>query len=350
MRKKRMKSEESKKSLYLQFIKDFAEKHKALLVSSDIKEKIYHTNSFFKTPEMIKCLDDFYDQFINIEGLTFDLNVHFSGLDKKTVQEVSKNQFIHTYKEDILKDILAYHQNNKIGHSFIFYNHNFLDKIINMRPCPYCDLQFFARLDYVENKIKFVNQYTNEPLAKNECSIKKDNMIGIVTYDVNLQVPSKKLVFMNSPHSFAPFQRKDYFQCGPGSIKGAIKDSRAYEEMNIGFFNVGGTNPNIFQKNNEIIIAAIYDRSSWFNEEELDNSEYENMIKNGYKNVGKIDTGPWCYAVMDHDLFIHKNEGEVIDFDYEIVDIEGTSITITHDLDARTFDTNNILSIIKVHN
>lgn len=310
--------------------------------------------SIYNRKEIIEFYNQFYDKFIDIEGLTVDLNGHYYDIHGKTIQELKneknyllgKERLIYEYRVSLLAEMLDAYihlENNtkpEIIMSLVFIQKNVLKGIMEGEHCPHCNKSIYADLNYEENKIRISDHMLNH-IGKEPCSYVGNK--NDLKYEISLKTPSKKIAIFNSPFSFIKLKREDQYTVSICSIEGQIKDSRMYEQENIGLLPVGNTCPNIFKKGKEIIIGTIY---------EDDDQEYDGMIENGYEHLGDICTDLWWYTIMDYELFkkyIKDKKVKKTDRpEYILVDIGSDEITITHDLDATENETSNIFSVIKI--
>lgn len=314
---------------YIQFTNDYVSKHASLLEYA-IANPVKKAKSYEKgTPEHLvitQFYDEFYEDFINLDGLRFDLKGHYDKYDGRLFKEVIEDDALyHDTKENIIKQysyylkihlIKAYNNKDKNNDDYVIsFMTDHLERIIEDKQCDYCDSSISSYLDYELNKIVLY------PHLK-ECPRVKNGEFNEVT--INLKAPSKKLVFLNNPSDFISIDRPDQYTVGIGSVLGRMKESEAYAEQNVGYFSITNSACNIFKGEHEIIIAPFNDESE----------EYENLTKT-HEYIGNIDTDLWWYTVLDYDLFIDlckKTKTDIDDIEHVVVDIPQTHCSITHNL------------------
>lgn len=310
-------------------------------------------DTIYEKKEIIDLENQFFEKFINIEGLTVDLNGHYYGIHGKTIKEllsegnniINKERIMQHYRHSLLNEMLQAYLDfqNGIGQKYImglnFVYDNALEKFFDGLHCPHCNKNIYANLYYEENKIR-ISDHMLKYIGATPCTYKGDK--STLKYDIKIKTPSKKIVIFNSPYSFIELERKDQYTVSICSTEGKIKESKLYEDENIGFLPVGNSSPVIFKKNNEIVIGSIYEE------------EHDEMLDKGYKELGYVCTDLWWYTVMDFEQFKEytqsenfiENEGE--EPEYILIDIDSDEITITHDLDATENETSNVFSVIKI--
>lgn len=322
---------------YLNFLEDFISNNKVFLdeINKDKKVSYFKDLHLYETPELKKLVNDFYETFINLDGLTFDLNNHVERINGKTFKEVAENPkerffskpaMIEKFKTEVFKDILDIYNNKEHRFHLFYFGENNLMKFIEHYDCEYCNKSVYAQIDYINNKIVMV-----EHLRDNKCPKPEQNQKNI---KVKLQVPSKKIVILNSLKEFIKEERPNKYEVSVNSTLGVIQETQFYENMNIGLLYVSNTSPNIYRGDREIIIS---------------NLNEENRLLKTYTKVGSICTDLWWYTVLDYNLFkkITKNK-DIDDLEYEMIDIDNTECEITHTTKIFTHeDHRGILSSIK---
>lgn len=291
-----------------------------------------NTDELYEIPELKALFDEFYEKFINIEGLKFDVGGHFKNFDGLTFQEVINNPDISNCTEELFRkrhrfgicvdlfDRYGEIKNPALkqkGYKFLFITGR-IEQFMNAMQCKYCSETVYLALDYKTNTIKF-----NNDTIKN-CPSKKSKEIDEI--DIELEVPSKKLVFLNSPFRFLRLEREDQYETTDSSVLGRVKTTEMYAKVNVGFFEVGNTNPRIFKNKEEIVIASIHPSMK----------KYKKMTKH-HDEVGQIDTELWWYTVLDYELFkrLLKNKNlNIKDIKHTVVDINNTVCFVTHKTDT----------------
>jgi len=275
-----------------------------------------------------QLVNTFFENFINRDDIVFDLKGHFADIHGKTLSAVvqqdgfySKKHALHEFEIKILIDVLQAFLDIRDGktepfHSFMFFCNKNIIEFKSGHRCPACNQYVTMNIDY---ELKSVRSYMNVPDCPFIAKIPKN-------IKVKLEVPSKKLVFLNSPRKFLPLEREDRHSLSINSLLGCIKETEMYAAHNVGFFFVGNCSPSILQKDNEILFTS-YD--------EYDPKDLEKFKEYAYK--GYVCTDLWWYTVLDYDLYLKLCSDKNLDvdaIDHTIVDINKTSCTITHNLKA----------------
>lgn len=291
------------------------------------------SEKLFSNPLIRKLMDSFYELFINIPNLTFDLNEHCQGYHGRTLQDVvndkemhwdSKESYISRLDFNVVSTLFDRFSGLDEDYSMLFFK-NTMRNFIESKHCPHCDKSIYADIDYDENKIKISKHMLNH-IGKEPCSISKVDSI----FTVKINTPSKKIIFFNNPSQLINIEREDQYTCSVNSIEGSIKEILAYADQNIGFFSVSNTSPSILKGKSDILISPI-------------------ATKKGYEKLGYISTDLWWYTVMDYELFLSMSKNVKIDFDFTIVETDSLSCEITHNLDNVRKDTNKTFSTIKLN-
>lgn len=336
------------KDKYHLFIDEFINKNKKELLAfpiyedQDILEEPKSTRippyqmkkeskNLFNNPLIKELMNSFYEKFINIPELTFDLNGHCQNYHGRTLKDViddkdmywdSKEKYIERYAFHVVSTLFDKLSGETEDYSMLFIK-NTMRNFIESKHCPHCDKSIYAQIDYAENKIKIPEHMLNH-IGKEPCSISKVSSV----FTVKINTPSKKIIFFNNPYQLIKIEREDQYTCSINSIEGSMKESLAYAEQNIGFFSVNNTSPSILKSKKDIIIAPT-------------------DTKKGYEKLGYICTDLWWYTVMDYELFLSMSKNVDIDFDFTIVETGSTSCEITHNLDNVRKENRKKFSTIK---
>ena len=325
----------SKFERYFEITNSFVAANNFLLESSLNNKEIIFNSSEFK---------DLSKKIINIlffeDEIEIDLNGHNKELDKKKISDIIKdsryNYFIKDIEFKIIVDLFAikskeYGKNFK---SFLILNNNSIVNILDTFNCPDCGTYISTKLDFNTNKI-------TPFLDIEKCQFSENTPEFI---NVDLKVPSKKLVFLNDPRMFIKLEREDKYKNSINYLIGCIKETEMYAEHNIGYFFIGNCYPSILQNKSEIIFTNAYSGE----DDEIDDVvEYNNL---NYHFRGNVCTGIWWYTLLDYDLFASLcKEKNVLESDIEhtIVDIESEQCSVKHSLEAhKEGDSDEDLSFI----
>ncbi len=204
--------------------------------------------------------------------------------------------------------------------------------------CSKCDCFIDYTIDFKNLKVTYVN-FVEE---LKPCSIKMEK-----DFTIELDIPSKKIVFTNYFRGLLDDERYDNFDLN--NYKGMLEHTRAYEKDNIGYISVGNSAPQIYlNKEKNKIIAGRYsfleDYGYYQRENKLEDfyenfdvtkEEVELVFKTlkGFEYKNYISTDLWAVTFMDYDQFVgYLNKKGISEQDYEedffIVDINSTKIKV----------------------
>lgn len=248
------------------------------------------------------------DYFYEIKkDIVFDLKEHFN-VDGKTLEEIS-NQENHNLSYRTVSYMFET-SIRRIGFMYDFKNFDkedfkniFNDKdemflISDARNCSKCDCYISYAFDMKELKLKAIDNFEKlEP-----CSIKKE-----IEYKLNLEIPSKKIVFTNYFRGLLDESRYENFSLS--TYKSMIEHAKAYENDNIGYVFLTNS-PNIFidEKKQNIIVGDYYvleeyegykqdnQLEDFFNNYDITQDVLNEKIKklDKFKEVGKVCTDLWA--------------------------------------------------------
>lgn len=300
------------------------------------------SSSLDKDPVIVDFLDGVFENFINIDGLKYNLHGHTKELDNRLFKDVladsdlyhlTKENIINEFKDFILIDLFDVFLSESLnGHtpskmsSFIMFEQ--IHQFIGGDKCDYCSTSVYAKLDYASNEIQLSSHLKACPRPD----------VEETSITIDLKTPSKKLVFLNSPKKFVTVERN--YKLSLGSILGEIHITKEYADKNIGYFLVSNTSPRIYQNDTEILIASINEESD----------RYEELIKT-HKDMGMIITDLWAYVVLDYDLFNSLCTEKGVDtesIEYTVVNIPSEQITIVHTLNINEDTTDFSLPFSKI--
>ncbi len=277
-----------------------------------------------------KVYKDFFNKFkedylINTD-IEFDLKGHFEikkGTKLGEYLKLTENYDVINFNRmldlkitiDLFKEYL-YLSGKEQGRFFTLMWKNEIE-YSSAITCEKCSEMFSSVINFETKKV--------EPMTDKvkECKFSEKTPSNV---KVKIKAPSKKLVFLNDPRKFLKIERKDKYESSINSLLGAIKETEFYEAHNVGFFFVGNTGLHAFKRNNEILISN-YDEDS-----EKDEKKYKE-----YMNCGYVCMDLWWYTILDFDLFnklCEENKTDKESFDYVVIDIDGTELSITHSLKA----------------
>lgn len=288
--------------------------------------------NFIENTELFNTLfDQFKDAFFVNSNIVFDLKGHLDIKPNQTLSDylstsesyIAQN-FFDSLKFKISLDLFYTYmylsgQSEEIKRLSLF---TFGDEVIEFQSscsCRKCGAYVSSIIDLKNSKVEILNHKTKP------CPFPDKLPTRI---KVNLQAPSKKLVFLNNPKEFLNIKRKDQYECSINSLLGAIKETEFYAEHNVGFFFVGNTGLHAFKKGNEILFAN-YDEESLTHQKKYAD----------YTNYGYVCMDLWWYTVLDFDLYnklCSANNVNPDDISHIVVDIEGTDVSISHSHKAHT--------------
>lgn len=318
---------------------DFFEKAKVFNQEKDSANKYIpehkdreHPDHIFKNIQFKDLIQKFVDNFLIDESIVFDINGHIKELHNKKLVDVintdsyyfSNKELIHNLSFTILYDLFRLYSNKKENKEH-FFSSLFLSsddsfKIIDSNKCDACNEYIVLYLNLETKKISNFHEIKRCPLA--------DDTPNAI--EVNLNIPSKKLVFLNDPRSFLALEREDKYKISINSLLGCIKETEMYAEHNVGFFFIANSMPAIMQKDGEIIFTHGYD------EEDEDENGF-NPKYSDYKFKGYVCADLWWYTLLDYDLFVSLCKEKSVDFneiDHVVVDIDSDKCTVSHSLKA----------------
>lgn len=344
----------SKYKFYLSALQEFLNSNIKLFESAKKYEESANKSEYFKyipnnenkkDPEYLGNSDVFKDfiskifnELIMDEEITFDFNGHMSGLDnKKLVDVINEDKNNYFTKGELIRDMsirvifdlfklyvdkISNKYNEDRFYSSLFMMGDNVIAIFESGKCYECGTYVNASLDYDTKKV-------SPAYLEIERCVFADKVPDVVA--VNLEVPSKKLVFLNDPRKFIKIDREDKYKVSINSLLGCIKDTEMYADKNIGYFYIGNCMPSILQKEGEIVFTNNYDSENEF--EDLDNNiEYKD-----YSFKGNVCADLWWYTVLDYDLFSQLCKERNInksDIEHTTVDISSDSCNIVHSLDS----------------
>lgn len=298
---------------------------------NETPEPTYIGNS----PQFKQLLNDFFDKFILIDGLSFELNGHFSAINGRTLVDVMdsagkaknysgryflrENLFRH-FSQMLLSDIFtAFIQERDQLEKTVYYRmFAYDDNLIEIKAgtsCPMCDEYVAIMINYETNTI--VSHLEAKP-----CKLPK----SATRVSVTLKSPSGKLVFLNDPRAFFKEERDDQYETSINSTLGCIEETKFHAKHNIGYFFIGNTVADIFQKNGEILTLCYND------EDDKVVAKYKD-----YKQKGDICTGLWWYSVLDYDLYLKlcaDHEVDPLSIKHTVVTTKALKYKVSHSLAA----------------
>jgi hypothetical protein len=275
-------------------------------------------------------IQKFFDDYILDEEIVFDINGHSPELNNNLVKLLNdknfnylKQEVFHQISSSMLFDMLHHYDFIKTG-KIKYSTHLFLMsddaiKIIDSQKCSSCDKYLSLYLDFKTKKISHYQEIEKCPLE----NIPKE-------VEVILNVPSKKLVFLNNPASFIYLERENKYKVSINSLKGCIEETEMYAAHNIGFFFIANSFPAILQKEGEIIFTHGYDE-----EDEDENGHNPNF--SDYTLKGNVCADLWWYTLLDYDLFVSLCKEKSVDHSeiaHVVVDISSDKCTVKHSLKA----------------
>ena len=204
------------------------------------ENKELRKESYKKTHEFLL---EYFKDFSN--EIKFDLKDHFN-FDGQTLEE-SKDRFSKHFFESSLRRVSYMIDWDKISKEELkndLTNEKETYFMSESQNCSKCDCYVSYAFDFQSLEIKALDGY--EELKP--CSIKKE-----VDYKLELDIPSKKIVFTNYFRGILDDAK--YRDFSLNSYKGMVEHARAYENDNIGYVFVGNTSPTIFIDKN----ISIYD-------------------------------------------------------------------------------------------
>jgi hypothetical protein len=282
-----------------------------------------------------QLLHDFFDKFILIDGLVFDLDGHFSAINGRTLVDVMDNatdaqkysaryfqreNLLRHFSKMLLSDIFtAFIQVRDQLESPVYYRmFAYDDNLIEIKSgtsCPMCD-------EYVAIMINYETNTIVPHLEAKPCKLPK----SATRVSVTLKSPSGKLVFLNDPRAFFKEERSDQYETSINSTLGCIEETKFHAKHNIGYFFIGNTVADIIQKKGEILTLCYND------EDDKQVAKYKD-----YKNKGDICTGLWWYTVLDYDLYLKLCEAQEVNPDsikHTVVTIKALKYKVSHSLAA----------------
>ena len=115
------------------------------------------------------------------------------------------------------------------------------------------------------------------------------NAGGLGAWDLELDIPSGKMVFGNDFRELFPTEESFYINHAIG-VKKCEED---YAKKGMFHFFVGNTCPSVFQKGNSIIIGNFSD-------------EKDDLAPEEYTNVDSVCTDLWWVSIADYDEYINR--------------------------------------------
>lgn len=346
---------------YKALLEDFSLKNedeiKSVLTNySDIKE--INNNAFDyippfdlreKSPQNTKIFKDFInifmDTFINkySKEIKVDLNHHYPEIDGKTLDELDKIKdfwgcaFLST---NYIKSKISFKLTLDLINQTIFKGPMNVAGFITIRlyypdildfddttSCTYCNKHAKAVYDF-EKKIFRLPDFLLEEDNTACISYNKDKKAKFI-YNFSLNIPSKKLVFLNNIFPVFKVEREDKYTVSLNSELGKKRECEEYVKNNMAYFYVGNTSPNIYQNKNknEIIIDPDNVKLKW------DNKTDSIKKIDEYDDRGYICTDLWAVCMLDYDdLIVRCKEKDIDpdDLDIIVVDISQDRINVKY--------------------
>lgn len=332
------------KSVLTNYNKDKGEKNNAMdyFPPYGLRNK---ENNPQEQPVFIKFIDKFMETFITPykKEIKVDLNHHYPEIDGKTLDELDQIKdiwgcaFLST---NYIKSKISFKLTLDLINQTIFKGPTSIAGFITIRlyypdildfddttSCTYCNKHAKAIYDF-EKKVFRLPDFLIEEDDTPCVSYNKDKKTNSI-YNFSLNIPSKKLVFLNNIFPVFKVEREDKYTVSLNSELGKKRECEEYVKNNMAYFYVGNTSPNIYQhKNkNEIIIDPDNVQLKW-------NSKTDNIKKiEEYDDVGYICTDLWAVCMADYADFMARCKEKNIspeDLDIIVVDISQDRINVKY--------------------
>lgn len=322
-------------------------------------------DDYDKRFEMKKDLNSFLlDYFKDIKkDVKFDLKGH-STFDKMTIENAYENtKYFPSYIDRFFENGLQ-----KIAYHFDFEKFRDLEKLKTFITKELNDMDgSFFQADFNCEKC---NCYIPYVFNLQDLTIKATNYVKPceiereLEYKLNLEIPSKKIVFTNYFRDLLDESRYENFSLS--NYKGMVEHAQAYENDNIGYVFLTNS-PHIFidEKKQNIIVGDYYfleeyegykqdnQLEDFFDNYDITQDVLNEKIKklDKFKEVGSVCTDLWAVTFMDYDQFIdllNKKGLKEKDYDQDffVVDINGTSIEVeTNTIEVKNGDEDHKFSI-----
>lgn len=272
--------------------------------------------------------------------IRISLNGHFPQYDGKTLKEINEmdNEWGHSlFTRDFLKNALINQVIYDLVNIAIFDGKDMYSPfLVNAkRPdivsgglnlwdstrCPFCD----KPINFEYNNVDKI--FTSRSIKMDEPSCIHTQLNGNNIYSFTIDVPSKKLVFMNDIRPVFNVDREDEYTVSLNSVLGKKRECEVYAENNMAYFFVSNTSPSIYQNEEQIVIDP-------FNVKfKIDNKLEEAIIPDDYDERGYICTDLWAVCMADYDDFFKRCKEKGIsteDFDIIVVDVSTTQVQVDY--------------------
>lgn len=292
-------------------------------------------------PLVKKLIQDVYDFIWGQHETTIRVNLdgHFERLDGKTLYQINQDNVgwnhIPFTKADIMRRI-SHSVFYEMIHIAFFNNNIYRMGIIRPREpnkvsdigfysdlkCPFCDKNVYAEYDSETQSFQIPEHHRKSRL----CPVAEFGPNKVYNFSIN--VPSKKLVFMNNIRPLIDVEREDEYTVSINSLLGLKRDCEMNVEHNIAKFQVGNTCPTIYQHFDEVIIDP-YNVGFPIDEETGDI-----IVLTSYEDKGSICTDLWAVYMTDYEQFLKyckKKKADPKDFDPVIVEIKSDKVNVSYD-------------------
>lgn len=299
-------------------------------------------------PIFLTFFNTFMETFINPykKEIKVDLNHHYPEIDGKTLYELDQIKDLWNYAFlsskyilsnisfkltlDLINQTIFNGPMNVAGFLTIrLYDPNILD-FDDTTSCSYCSKHAKAVYDFEKKVFRLpdflIEKDSNPCISYNKS--KKEQFL----YEFSLNIPSKKLVFLNDIRPVFKSEREDKYTVSINSELGKKRECEEYVKNNMAYFYVGNTSPTIYQHKtkNEIIIDPDNVKLKW-------NSKEDTIKKiNEYDERGYICTDLWAVCMADYDDFMTRCKEKDINpdnLDVVIVDISKDKIKVKYNFD-----------------
>jgi len=298
-------------------------------------------------PENNPLIQDFVQQVYALiwgedDLIKIRLNGHFNQYDGKTLKEINQMKedfYPHLFSAKYIKNAL----NNQLVYDLVSITifdptngfpqltnsrmPNIIDPLLNLwesEHCPFCHKYMSFEYHHAE-KI-----FTSRSIKVDESVCMHTLFNGNNIYSFTMNVPSKKIVFMNDIRNAFNFDRKDKYIVSLNSSLGKKRECETYAENNVGYFFVSNTSPYIYQNKEQIVIDPF--NVKFKRDEEIG----EPVIPNDYINRGSICTDLWAVCMADYEYFLKKCKEEKVnpdDFDIIVVDIPNNKVDVDYNFE-----------------
>jgi len=299
-------------------------------------------------PENNPLIQEFVDKVYSLiwgqeDVIRISLNGHFPQYDGKTLKEINEmdNKWGHLlFTRDFLKNALINQVIYDLVNISIFDGKDIYSPfLVNpKRPdivsgglnlwestrCSFCD----KPMNFEYNHIDKIFTYRSIKVDETACIHTHFNGNNVYSFTIN--VPSKKLVFMNDIRSVFNVDREDEYTVSLNSVLGKKRECEVYAENNMAYFFVSNTSPSIYQNEEQIVIDPFNIKFK------IDEKLEEPVISDGYIEKGYICTDLWAVCMADYDDFLKRcteNEINVDDFDIVVVDVPNNKVDVDYNFD-----------------